>query len=275
MAAPLATERGCLTDCHVHLDHFVPAERERALERSRAAGVRFLVTAGMDIASSAAAVALASPANGILAGVGVHPWNADRAPRDFADALRREAQGPGVVAIAEAGLDFEDNVLTGVSYRNNPVLRRAQERILREEIALACELRLPLILHARGAYAPLVRILKEEKADRVGGAIHNFDTDEATARAVFDLGFLASFGGTVTFPTETALHALVRFVPLDRILLETDSPYMPLYQETQEKNEPANVARVAQALADLRGIALEDLVQASFANFATLFRIPF
>ena len=273
MAAPLATERGCLTDCHVHLDHFVPAERERVIERSRAAGVRFLVTAGMDVESSASAVALASPANGILAGVGVHPWNADRAPRDFADALRREAQGPGVVAIAEAGLDFEDNVFTGVSYRNNPVLRRAQERILREEIALACELRLPLILHARGAYAPLVRILREEKADRVGGAIHNFATDFATARALFDLQFHASFGGTVTFPTETAVHALARFVPLDRILLETDSPYMPLYQETQEKNEPANVARVAQALADQRGIALEELVWATFANFTTLFGV--
>ena len=275
MAAPPATHKGWLTDCHVHLDHLVLSERERVLERSRAAGVRFLVTAGMDVASSAAAVALAAPTKGILAGVGVHPWNADKAPRDFAEALRREARRPGVVAIAEAGLDFEDNVFTGATYRDDSALRQAQERVLRDQIALACELRLPLVLHARGAYAPLVRILREEKADRVGGAIHNFATDAATARAVFDLGFLASFGGTVTFPTETAVHALARAIPLDRILLETDSPYMPLYQEAQERNEPANVARVAQALADLRGIALEDLVQASFANFATLFRIPF
>jgi len=275
MAAPLAAEKARLTDCHVHLDHYPPEERQRVLEKSHAAGVRFLVTAGMDVDSSVAAVALASRDKGVLAAVGVHPWNADKASRDFAEALRRQAKSPGVVAIAEVGLDFEDNVFSGVSYRNNPALRQAQERVLRDQIALACELRLPLVLHARGAYAPLVRILREEKADRVGGAIHNSNADEATARAVFDLGFLASFGGTVTFPSETAMHALVRFVPLDRILLETDSPYMPLYQETQEKNEPRNVARVAQALADLRGIALEDLVQASFANFATLFRIPF
>jgi TatD DNase family protein len=272
MAKPLAPEKARLTDCHVHLDHLVPEERERALERSRAAGVRFLVTAGMDIASSSAAVALALPTKGILAGVGVHPWNADRAPRDFAQTLRQEANSPGVVAIAEAGLDFENNVFTGVSYRDNPALRQAQERVLREEIALACELRLPLVLHARGAYAPLVRILREEKADRVGGAIHNFDTDVSTARVLFDLQFLASFGGTATFPTQTAVHALVRFVPLDRILLETDSPYMPLYQDSQ-KNEPANVARVAQSLADLRGIALEELVQATFENFTALFGV--
>ena len=272
MAAPPATHKGWLTDCHVHLDHLVLSERERVLERSRAAGVRFLVTAGMDVASSAAAVALAAPTKGILAGVGVHPWNADQAPRDFAEALRQQAKSPGVVAIAEAGLDFENNVFTGVSYRDNPALRQAQERVLREEIALACELRLPLVLHARGAYAPLVRILREEKADRVGGAIHNFDTDVSTARVLFDLQFLASFGGTATFPTQTAVHALVRFVPLDRILLETDSPYMPLYQDSQ-KNEPANVARVAQSLADLRGIALEELVQATFENFTALFGV--
>ncbi len=272
MGTPLAAEKKGLTDCHVHLDHLAPDQRERVLERSRAAGVRFLITAGMDTASSAAAVALASPTRGILAGVGIHPWNADKAPDGFAQILRRVASDPGVVAIAEAGLDFEDNVFSGVSYRDDPALREAQERVLREQIALACELRLPLVLHARGAYAPLVRILREEKADRVGGAIHNFDTDVATARALLDLQFLASFGGTVTFPTQTAVRALVRFVPLDRALLETDSPYMPLYQDSQQ-NEPANVARVAQSLADVRGMALEELVQATFENFTALFGV--
>jgi len=264
---------GRLTDCHVHLDHFPDEERARVLERSRAVGVRFVVTAGMDVESSAKAVALAGSHGGVLAAVGVHPWNADKAALDFADALRGHAGRPGLVAIAEAGLDFVDNVFTGVTYHDHPALRATQERVLRDQIALACDLGLPLVLHGRGAYGRLLGILKEERADRVGGAVHNFDTDVPTARALFRLGFLASFGGSITFPTETRLHALVRAVPLDRILLETDSPYMPLHEQVGERNEPANVARVAQAVANLKGVSRDALAERTFENFTTLFHV--
>ncbi len=262
-----------LTDCHIHLDRYPPEEREGVLDRSAEAGVRTLITVGMDAESSAEAVALAQAHERLFAAVGIHPWNAEKAPAGYVEALRRLAQKPRVVALGEVGLDFVDNVFTGVTYHDAPALCSAQERVLRKEIALACELGLPLILHARGAYPALLAVLREERAHRAGGVIHNFDTDSRTAHAFFDLGFSASFGGAVTFPEATALHALVRDVPLERILLETDSPYMPLDQETGEKNEPRNLARIAQRLAALKGIDVREVIEGSFANFAALFRI--
>lgn len=261
-----------LTDCHVHLDHYPPEEREAVLRRSREAGLRTLITVGMDAASSASGLDISRTSEAVLAAVGIHPWNAEKAGKDSLDALRRLAREDRVVALGEAGLDFVDNVFSGVTYHDNPTLRDTQERVLRGQVEIACELRLPLILHARGAYPALLRVLKETKADQVGGVVHNFDTEPKVAHALFDLGFFASFGGAITYPGASRLHALVREVPLARILLETDSPYMPLYQQATEKNEPANVARVAQRIADLKGLEVDDVVEASFRSFTELFR---
>jgi TatD DNase family protein len=226
----------------------------------------------MDAASSASGLDISRTSEAVLAAVGIHPWNAEKAGKDSLDTLRHLARENRVVALGEAGLDFVGNVFSGVTYHDHPALREGQERVLRGQVEIALELGLPLILHARGAYPALLRVLKETKADRVSGVVHNFDTEPKLAHALFDLGFSASFGGAITYPDASRLHALVREVPLAGILLETDSPYMPLCPQATEKNEPANVARVAQRIADLKGLEVDVVVEASFRNFAELFR---
>jgi TatD DNase family protein len=247
---------------------------ELALKRANEIGVRWILTTGLDLGTSASAVEIAAAHEGVLASVGIHPWVAaeDFAP-DFHEEIRRLAREEATVAIGEIGLDFVDNVFAGVTYHDNEDLREAQEHAFRKQTELACELGLPLNIHCRGAYSALVPILKEERAHRVGGVVHNIDTDENTASQLLDMGIYLSFGGKITYPTETALHDLARYIPLDRILTETDSPYMPLYQGAAESNEPANVAQVAQTLAKLRQIDSEDLTNMIYTNFRNLLSI--
>lgn len=263
-----------LTDAHVHLDRYRSSERLLVLQRAAGAGVRWIVTAGMDLRSSAAAVEIAGTTAGVLASVGFHPWIAAEAfPTDFQEGITDLARHDFTVAIGEAGLDFIDNVFTGVTYHDNPDLRRAQEQAFRKQVEVACTIGLPLIIHCRGAYPTLLQILKEERAQRVGGIIHNFDADDRVGKRLLDMGFLLSFGGAITYPSATALREAARTIPLEGILTETDSPYMPLYQQPAESNEPANVAKVAQALATLRGIEVAELVDAVYRNFVNILHL--
>ena len=268
------TPRNNLTDTHVHLDRYEPEELSGALERTREVGLRWIVTAGMDLPSSQRAVELARAHERVLAAVGIHPWvAAEDFPKDFHEELYRLAQEPVTVAIGEVGIDYVDNVFSGVTYHDNPTLRNAQDKAFRKQIALACEVSLPLTTHCRGAYESFVPILTEERANRVGGAVHNYEADLETAKKLLDMGFLLSFGGTITYPEQTALREVVRQIPLDGILLETDSPYMPLYQQTTDQNEPANVAQVASTLAEIKGIDVKELIDAVYENFRTLLKL--
>jgi TatD DNase family protein len=263
-----------LTDIHVHLDRYKSSERPLVLQRAAGAGVRWMVTAGMDLQSSAAAVDIAGATAGVLASVGLHPWVAAEAfPADFQEEIADLARHDVTVAVGEVGLDFIDNVFTGVTYHDNPDLRRAQEQAFRKQVEVACALGLPLITHCRGAYPALLRILKEERAQRVGGVIHNFDADDRVGKQLLDMGFLLSFGGAVTYPSATALQEVARRIPLEGIITETDSPYMPLYRQPTESNEPANVAKVAQRLATLRGMDMAELVDAVYRNFVNVLHI--
>ncbi len=263
-----------LTDIHVHLDFYSLEQMEKVLRRADEAGVRAIVTAGMDLPSSERAVKLARAHESVLASVGIHPWvAAEDFPEDFHVELYRLTQEPVTVAIGEVGIDYADNVFTGVTYHDNPQLRETQEDAFRKQISLACEVSLPLITHCRGAYESFIPILAEERANRVGGAVHNFEADLKTAKQLLGMGFLLSFGGTITYPKETALREVVRQIPLDGILLETDSPYMPLYQQTTDQNEPAHVAQVASTLAEIKGIDVGELVDAVYTNFSSLLKI--
>jgi len=263
-----------LTDIHVHLDQYPPEEMEQVLKRAEKAGVRWIVTSGMDLQSSENAVEMATTYEQVLATVGIHPWVA---AEDFPDNFREEiyslARRDITVAIGEVGLDFIDNIFTGVTYHDNQGLRQAQEHAFRKQIALACEVSLPLIVHCRGAYSTLPSLLGEEKAYRVGGVIHNFDGDEKAAGQLLEMGFFLSFGGAITYPTATALHEIARSIPLESILIETDSPYMSLYEQSADQNEPAYVAQVACSLAKLRGIDAEELIGAVYTNFGNLLTI--
>jgi TatD DNase family protein len=263
---------GKLTDAHTHLDRIPGRDLPAVLERARDAGVAWIVTAGMDLPSSRRAISLARTHDGVLASVGVHPWvAADGLPAGTSDALAGLAAQARVVAIAEVGLDFVGNAFTGQSYETAIAVRRAQEEALRVQIGVAREVGLPLVVHCRGAYKRLLEILAEEKATHVGGVVHNADVDPATARRLLDFGFLLSFGGAITHPDARAVRGLAGRLPLDGILLETDAPYMSLRGEEDGRNEPARVARVAEALARCAGVKTGRLVEASFANFTRRF----
>ncbi len=260
-----------LTDIHTHLEQYGAEELEGVLRRAGQAGVGRIVTSGLDFQTSMDGVELAVRHEEVLASVGVHPWTvAADLPADFPDRFSELLHRKVTVAVGEVGLDFVDNLFTGTSYRDNPSLRAAQEQALRKQIAMARGAGLPLIVHCRGAYPRMISILKEESAARVGGVIHNFDESREAANRLLGLGFLLSFGGAVSYPEAAALHDLVRYVPLDGMLLETDSPYMPLYRQEDQKNEPANAAQVAQAIAGIKGIAAEDLIDKTFENFRAL-----
>jgi TatD DNase family protein len=262
-----------LTDIHTHLEQFTPEELESALRRAEEAGVGWIVTSGLDLQASLQGIEIAARHTQVLASVGVHPWATESLPADFPEKLGELLGRKVAVAVGEVGLDFVDNLFTGTSYRDNPQLRDTQEQALRKQIALACSAGLPLIVHCRGAYPRMISILKEEKAVRVGGVIHNFDESREAASRLLGLGFLLSFGGAVSFPEAAALHDLVRYAPLDGILLETDSPYMPLYGQQAQKNEPANVARVARVIAEIKAIDLEELIDRTYGNFKALLRL--
>jgi len=268
------SKNGTLTDIHVHLDFYSTEQMEKVLRRAKEAGIRWIVTSGWGIPESQRGVEIATQHDGVLTAVGIHPWvAAEDFPEDYHEELRRLTQDPVTVAIGEVGIDHVDNVFSGVTYHDNPTLQKVQEDAFRKQIALACEVSLPLITHCRGAYESFVPILTEERASRVGGAVHNFEADLETAKKLLEMGFLLSFGGTITYPDQTALQEVVRQIPLDGILLETDSPYMPLYQQTADQNEPANVAEVASTLAEIKGIDLEKLIEAVYANFTDLLKI--
>ncbi len=261
-----------LTDAHVHLDRYPPAEVPRVLDRARAAGVEWMVTVGMDPPSSEKAVGLAHTHGGVLAAVGVHPWMVPAdLPPDAADAIHALATASGVVAIGEVGLDFVENLFLGIDHRPDPSSRQAQEAAFCRQLEIAVDLGLPLNVHCRGAYPQLVAILAEARPARCRGVVHNFDGDPQALRSLLDLGFYVSFGGALTYPGAAALRRVARVVPLDAVLIETDAPYMPLHGDPAPSNEPANVSAIARALARVRKVEDDVVIEASYHNFVTLF----
>jgi TatD DNase family protein len=267
-----------LIDVHTHLEQYASKELEAVLNHAQDADVGWIVTSGMDLETSTCAFEIACKHEQILASVGIHPWSAadvrsSDLDRDL-DELRTLSHNKEVVAIGEIGLDFIDNVFTGVTYHDNRRLQEAQEQAFRKLVELACESKLPVIIHARGAYPAIISILKEQKAQVVGGVIHNFDGDEKQADELLDMGFYLSFGGAITYPEANTLHETCRKIPLTGILTETDSPYMPLYQQCTEKNEPANVVQVVKVIAELKKTEQERLKEIIHSNFRALFTLP-
>jgi TatD DNase family protein len=263
-----------LTDVHAHMEQYTSEELESVLSNADEAGIRWILTSGFDLQTSLQGMEIAASHEQVLASIGIHPWTAaENFPIDFDEKFPELVKKKAAVAVGEVGLDFVDNVFSGTVYRDNQELCRLQENALRKQVALAAEAGLPLIVHCRGAYRRMMSILEEEKANRVGGVIHNFDESKTTAGRLLDMGFFVSFGGALTYPEATELRDTVRHVPLDGILIETDSPYMPLYLQRPEKNEPANVARVARTLAEIKKMEVEGLIDRTYKNFTELLHI--
>ncbi len=254
-----------LFDTHAHL-HFpeLAGDLDAVLERARAAGVTGVVTIGTDHETNPAAVALAESHDGVYATVGIHPHDAAEATEADFEAMEALARrSPKVVALGEMGLDFFRNL--------SP--RDAQERVLRRQLDMARRLERPAVIHCRDAHAEALAILADERVGEVGGVMHCFSADVDVARRCLDLGLSISLAGPVTYKNARALPEVARFVPADRLVVETDCPFLPPHPHRGERNEPAWVAITAARVAELRGTTLAALGEATSANALRLFRI--
>lgn len=253
-----------LFDTHTHL-HFAEYAEDRAavLARARAAGVIGLVTVGTDMASSRAAIALATGESGVWASVGVHPHDAVDAGEDVFLQMEHLATDPAVVAVGEIGLDFFRNL-------SPPTV---QDVVFRRQLELAHRVGKPVLVHCRDAHPETVAILADARVGEVGGVMHCFSGDVAVARQCLDLGLLISLAGPVTYRNSRALPEVARFVPGDRLVVETDCPFLPPEGHRGTRNEPAYLTVTAARVAELRGEPLEALAARTTDNARALFRL--
>ena len=249
-----------LVDSHAHLDFpQFDADRETVIERAREAGLVAILNVGVDLASSRAAVALAEQHDFIYAAVGVHPHDAKTVTPAVLDRLRELARHPKVVAIGEIGLDY---------YRDlSP--RPVQRRAFAQQLALAAELGLPVVVHSREAHGDVLDALRDWQGS--GGVLHSYSAGPKRLEEVIALGFYIGLSGPITFPKARRLRAVAAAVPLDRLLVETDCPYLTPVPYRGRRNEPAYVRYVAEAVAHARGATIEAVAQATAENVQRLF----
>lgn len=257
-----------LVDTHAHLfeDKFA-ADLPAVLARARAAGVGRVVCVGIDRASSAESVRLAAAHPGLAAAVGIQPNHvAEAEAGDWDEVVELAASGPGVVAIGETGLDRY--------WDRTPFAR--QEDFFARHMALARRLGKPFVIHCREAEADVVRMLRAEY-DRHGpvrAVMHSFSGDRATALACLEMGLYVSFAGMLTYKTAQALRDVARDVPLDRLLVETDCPYLAPVPHRGVRNEPAFVTHTAACLAEAKGVTAGEVADHTTRNARTLFGLP-
>ena len=254
-----------LIDTHCHLTFEQLAnDVQSVLQRSRQASVTRWITIGTDAGENKKAVDLANKFDGLYAAVGVHPHQAEEVTPEAIDELRAYAQQKKVVAIGETGLDFHYN------FSKQP----AQKEVFAQHLQLACELKKPVIVHSRQAFDETIDIL-----DRFGKGIekvvfHCFSGTADQARIILDRGYFISFTGVVTFKNADSIREVVKMVPTQRMMVETDCPYMsPVPMRNQKINEPALMIHTARLLAEIKGLSLEEfgtLVTAVSENFFSL-----
>ncbi len=253
-----------LVDAHCHLDDF--EDRDAVIARARAAGVGHLIVNGLwrkpQDFGCALELARARP-DEVSATAAIHPHECGQAPEEDLKLLEQLAADPKVVAVGETGLDFHYNHSTP----------GRQREALRLHISLARKVRKPLVLHVREADDETISILREERAGEIGGQVHCFSGDRAAARAYLDLGFHISFSGILTFKTAEEIREAAKLVPLDRLLVETDSPYLAPLPYRGKRNEPAWVVETAKRLAEVKNLSFEDVCQATTANARQLFAL--
>lgn len=250
------------THCHLDLQQF-DIDREAVIERAWAAGLNRIMNPGVDLETSRRAVALAEAHPQIFAAVGFHPHDAAKMGADDLQTLRELAQRPKVKAVGEIGLDY---------YRDlSP--RDLQAKAFRQQLELAAELDLPVIIHCRDAFEDVMAILREWHAsnNRARGVLHSFSGDHAQAEQVFEIGFRVGLTGPITFPKAEEMRAVAQNAPIDRILIETDAPYLTPVPNRGKRNEPAYVRRVAEKIAEVRGLTVEAVAAQTTANADSLF----
>ena len=253
------------SDSHAHLtyDRF-DVDRGEVIARARAAGLRYIVTVSSRIGDADACADLAAAHDLIYFTAGVHPHEAKNWGPEVARGIEQALLRPKGVAIGEIGLDYH--------YNHSPPA--AQRAAFREQIVLARALRLPIVVHTRAAWEDTFAILQDEDAKAIGGVFHCFSGGPEQAERCRALGFYLSFAGPITFKNTTALAEAARVTPLDRLLIETDAPYLSPHPLRGQRNEPARVVLVAERLAALKGLAPDAVGAAATRNLESVFRLP-
>ena len=250
-----------LIDTHAHLNMDEYSDISEVLKRSEEAGVEAIIDVGFDIESSKDSLKLSNSHSKIYSAVGFHPHDSKALNDSSLKELIKLALGEKVVAIGETGLDY---------YRNlSP--KDVQIKAFIAQISLAQELDLPIIVHARNSHDDILRILHEENRGSLKGVMHCFSGDERAARLSLDLGFYISFAGTLTFKKAQDLRDAAKFVPLDRILIETDCPYLAPEPYRGKRNEPSYLRFIAGVLAEVKSVDIKDLESNLKRNAKTLF----
>ncbi len=259
-------EKPELVDSHAHLDMeaFDP-DRDRVIERALEAGVRMILCPAEATSLESLEVTLNLPSkfNGLFAAAGVHPHKAKDIKADLAQKLKNLASKNQIIAIGEIGLDFHYNL-------SSP---QKQIDVFRRQLGIAQELALPVIVHSRKAGPEIINSINQENFHQ-GGILHCFTEDWETAKEMLNHSFLISFSGILTYPKAQALRDVAQKIPLEKLLVETDSPYLvpASYRGKIQRNEPSFVAETAEVLAGIKKVSLTELSAATTENFISFFR---
>lgn len=250
------------TDTHAHL-HFPDYDADQAavIEKARAEGVDFFVNVGTDYESSVHSLELAKRYDFIWAAAGIHPNDSKDAGTVEIAQIRELLKEPRVVAIGEVGLDY---------YREHSP-KEKQDQVLREFLKIHKEIKKPLVIHCRDAYDALLAVFREEKPE--AGVMHCFSSDRAAMEKFLEIGFYISFAGPLTYKKNDALREACKACPMDRLLLETDAPFLPPQSVRGKRNEPSYMLETARTAADLHGLSLETLGERTTANARRLFHL--
>lgn len=255
-----------LVDSHCHLDGLdydtLHNDVSDVLAKAAARDVKFMLAVATTLPGYKAMVELISDRPNVAYSCGVHPLNQEQ-PYDFAE-LRQLAADQRVVAMGETGLDY--------FYQKET--KEQQQASFREHIRIGRDLNKPVIVHTRDAREDTLAILKEEKVEGCGGVLHCFTEDRETAAKLLDMGFYISFSGIATFRNAESIREAARYVPLDRMLVETDSPYLAPVPFRGKENQPAYTRDVAEYMAVVKGVSIEQMAEATTKNFSDLFHVP-
>lgn len=264
-----------MVDSHCHLNfHKFSEDLEEVVSRAEAAGVTKIVNVGTQISSSKEAIDIAETFDSCLAVVGIHPHHADKVESGWEKELEALTDHDKVIAIGECGLDY-------FSYQSNGVVDpRLQKRVFEKQIEVAFKTKLPLVIHNRHAGEEIVEILSYHKSSLldVPGMFHCMSGDKDLLKKVLDLGFYVGYDGNITYPKlapgETvSLRDLVTATPLDRLLIETDSPYLTPIPFRGKRNEPKNAIIIGEFIAQLKGTSFEEVEEKTNQNFSTVFSL--
>ena len=251
-------------DSHAHYDDGrFDTDREALLESMQKKQVSYILNAASNTASSLRCIDLARKYDFIYASVGVHPHDAAEMTEKTIQLLKEYAVKPKVVAVGEIGLDYY--------YENSP--RDAQQYWFRRQIQLAREIKMPIIVHTRDATQDTMKIVTEEKASEVGGVFHCYSGSVETAKQILEMGMYISIAGPITFKNATKAVEVVNMIPLDRLLIETDAPYLTPVPYRGKRNDSHFICYTAQKIADIKGVSIEEVAKQTMHNTFSLFGI--